>query len=386
MVLGWLVLPKCRDGAAGRDVEWIPFKWSGKNSFEARRLAASALSQHLLDRFKEAPEAEHVIIAHSHGGTVSVAAARALDAKGTNLLSRIVSLATPFAQAIPSKRDDRELTMRYMILRFGWFPVMVFFVLLYISRYGGEVFDDVGVFALYYGIMLFVATPILLIGWKSGVIRFRPPAYTGPMSPGQSWSLYAIRSPRDEATVAINTSQFIELVSDILFSCCILRPYDWVWRNRGRVWLSLSIIITILIMLSVFDILRTPLLWQLGTNSFQTLAFTAVGALFTALLLLPWMVVGVSSAIFAAIVLGGSFILIPANTVLAVALGLDVMRFHGLMQIECEPIPSGISGTVFTIELSEEEQNRLGFVHFIHATQAARHRVRQILRVTNTFL
>jgi hypothetical protein len=366
----------------GRNVEWITFKWSGDNSFYERHLAAKALSQHLLDWFEREPQAEHLIIAHSHGGTVSVAAARELDAQGHNTLSRIITLATPFAQAIPSKRDDRELAMRYMILRFGWVPITLFFCLLYLSTYGGEVFAIFGVFSIYQSIMIFLIVPTFLICWKIGIIKFMPPIYRESISTAsQAWRLYAIRAPRDEATIAINTSQFIDLVSNLLFARCILAPFDWFRRHRGRIWLILFLLMLFGVM---WSLTFTEPTIMLRVDSIQSVMALLAGLVVAIPVLMLVTVVSVSSAIFVAVALGGSLILIPANVVLATALGIDMMRFRGLMQIECEPIPSGVTGTVTTINLSQDEQDRLGLVHFIHATQAARARVGELLRAAST--
>jgi hypothetical protein len=87
-------------------------------------------------------------------------------------------------------------------------------------------------------------------------------------------------------------------------------------------------------------------------------------------------------AVFPFVALTGSLILIPANVVLAIALGAEVMRSHrGLIEVECEPIPSGITGMVSTIKLSEAERRQLALAHYIHAAHAARSRVADILKL-----
>jgi hypothetical protein len=71
---------------------------------------------------------------------------------------------------------------------------------------------------------------------------------------------------------------------------------------------------------------------------------------------------------------------------MAFAVGLDSIGCYGLLDVECEPVPSGITGTVSTITISEDEQTGLGLVYFIHTTDPARARVGQILRAPRTLL
>jgi hypothetical protein len=77
-------------GLVERRVKWVTFRWSGRNSFAARHLAATQLSNHLSTWFRRCPDAEHVIIAHSHGGSVSIAAARQLEERGVLTKRQVV--------------------------------------------------------------------------------------------------------------------------------------------------------------------------------------------------------------------------------------------------------------------------------------------------------
>jgi surfactin synthase thioesterase subunit len=81
-----------------RPLAWIPFIWSGANSFHARNAAAEELATRLAQHFTLAPNAEHVVVCHSHGGSVAVNAARLLDLRGENHISKIISMASPFVR------------------------------------------------------------------------------------------------------------------------------------------------------------------------------------------------------------------------------------------------------------------------------------------------
>jgi hypothetical protein len=383
---------------AGRPLEWVPFTWNGKNSFKARRLAAKALSQQLNDWFESEPEAEHVVIAHSHGGSISVAAARMLDGHCRNHLSKIITLATPFAEARPSERDLRELAARYMALRFGWAPLALFVYLVYLMKFRDPHADPESIFVvflMYVMGMVAVVTPMFFLLWKIGLIKFVASDYQKDFQPiSQVWSLYAIRGPGDEANIAISTSQFIGLMSDLLFTRAVLAPFDWLrarltrdtWKRRLRFWLRLGALMFLVypgipIAIAAIDAnQRQELVRFVETHPIATIIIM-IGQFAGAVIAAPLLTAQLIAVAYAFVTLAGPLILIPANCVLALALGRDVMRYQGLMQIECEPIPSGITGIVSTISISKIELNRLGLVHFIHATQAARFRVAEILGV-----
>ncbi|GGI21266.1 hypothetical protein [Bradyrhizobium guangdongense] len=375
----------------GRRFEWVPYRWNGKNSFEARHGAAKALAQHLTGWFDKEPEAEHVVIAHSHGGSVSIEAACILDDQNRNLLSKIITLATPFAEIRPSDRDIRELAARYMALRFGWAPLTLFACLVYVFEFRDPLADPAllwMVFPVYVTAMIAVVTPTFFVLWKIGLIKVRAAEIHKGFRPElQDWSLYAVRGPSDEANIAISTSQFVDLVSDLLFTRCMLIPFDWLRArlNRetwiGRLQLSLGLGLVLFIVTSLMDGSYNPqTVWLLIETDPVALARHVAAGIFSSVIEVPLLVALLIGAAYAALALVGPLVLIPANIVLALALGRDVLRHQGLMHIECEPIPSGITGIVSTVKVSEDERNQLGLIHFIHATRAARLRVAQILR------
>lgn len=96
-----------------REVRLGVFTWSGSNSAEARSEAAAGLRTYLGEQIASAPEARHFVVAHSHGGTVTV---DALD--GSLTLAGIVTLGTPFL--IEEVVDDHTA-----IVMFGTLPVAV---------------------------------------------------------------------------------------------------------------------------------------------------------------------------------------------------------------------------------------------------------------------
>lgn len=94
---------------AGDHVSFSVFNWSGDNSHLARLAAAEQLREHLRTVIDAAPAADHVIVAHSHGGNVALAALgdRALAARVRGL----ACLNTPFIQCAPRSLLPFELIM-----------------------------------------------------------------------------------------------------------------------------------------------------------------------------------------------------------------------------------------------------------------------------------
>jgi len=75
------------------------FRWSGKNSINARYRAALQLRRYLTRNLQNYPDAEHFVIAHSHGGTIALKAA-SFGGLGEKLRG-IVCVSTPFLHPIP---------------------------------------------------------------------------------------------------------------------------------------------------------------------------------------------------------------------------------------------------------------------------------------------
>jgi pimeloyl-ACP methyl ester carboxylesterase len=86
------------------------FHWSGHNSHRARLQAAEALTQQLGATFAEYPQAEHHLIAHSHGGNVALYALR--NPLISDRIASVVCLATPFIHA-----QSRPVEPAFEVLR-----------------------------------------------------------------------------------------------------------------------------------------------------------------------------------------------------------------------------------------------------------------------------
>ena len=81
---------------AGALSEGETFLWSGANSMDERRRAADELAGILDAAGHNDPDVPQIVVAHSHGGNVALAARDSMSASGANV--HIITLATPFLE------------------------------------------------------------------------------------------------------------------------------------------------------------------------------------------------------------------------------------------------------------------------------------------------
>jgi pimeloyl-ACP methyl ester carboxylesterase len=101
------------------------YPWSGSNSAEQRARAASKLAKEIFSIWEAGCTEDWVLIGHSHGGNVAVAAAALISELGSELQNApleapdqprpvphvyVICLATPFLSAIESSVNFNRLT------------------------------------------------------------------------------------------------------------------------------------------------------------------------------------------------------------------------------------------------------------------------------------
>ncbi|WP_426610513.1 hypothetical protein [Bradyrhizobium sp. McL0616] len=93
-----------RSGLPPGSVVFNRFLWSGRNTFADRAQAASSLRAALREFARDHPGVSHVVLAHSHGGTVAV---KALDTRDelrgggeTADVRALLTLGTPFVRLV----------------------------------------------------------------------------------------------------------------------------------------------------------------------------------------------------------------------------------------------------------------------------------------------
>ena len=201
---------------AGDDISinYEVFRWSGKNSFAARQKAAEDLCLHLRKTIDEHATSKHVIIAHSHGGTVL---ATALSSPGSSDLLTAISwaacMATPFAYAIAAPKDQ------LVFFAFSLFLVVLPFQLL--------------LFGITHGAIQSIIPAIPLVGliWAF-VGRSRPSKFVTSPEPNAHGSvqLFLLRATRDEASLAIGLAQSLNWLLTVP-----IRWWGGGWRARTKV-------------------------------------------------------------------------------------------------------------------------------------------------------
>lgn len=107
-----------------RDLGWrvkvVPVDWSGRNQVGARMEGAEILSAALRKGLREHPDADHFVIAHSHGGNVALSALA--DASRAQSVAGVLTLATPFLSARVVEGDELldPFTALFASLFAGW--------------------------------------------------------------------------------------------------------------------------------------------------------------------------------------------------------------------------------------------------------------------------
>lgn len=188
-------------GAAEAEVDVRTFTWSGRNSVDARRRAAQQLVRHLELSFKEAPDIPHVIIAHSHGGTVAADAISCVDYPGNAIprIKALVCMATPFAYV---RRADQEE------IRVFWFALSTLIVSLSLAAYSWLTPGDL------WNLLWIPPSSLVLVALVAAIFETIYPDrvvheyYGRPISP--KIPIFVIRATRDEAGLTLGLVQAIE--------------------------------------------------------------------------------------------------------------------------------------------------------------------------------
>jgi alpha-beta hydrolase superfamily lysophospholipase len=106
--------------------------WSGENSISARDNTAHVLAEHLSAEHAEHPQANQLVIAHSHGGNIALRALYLSQRRDSSQLCGgdsatpfVVTLATPFVEVHQADLGDRPTTCERDDKRVHLHPDMV---------------------------------------------------------------------------------------------------------------------------------------------------------------------------------------------------------------------------------------------------------------------
>lgn len=208
------------------------FQWSGRNTHRARVRAATALA----NRIEQRSDDNIVIVAHSHGGNVALAATRI--ARATNRKRGLVTLGTPF---LTSRKQFRRLRSMAVTLLIG---VAASAILTLIGVVPSVILVTLLGFVLFYFTVSLYSLLSLrrlphaaleaMVGFRTGqfeavkedgVRSFEPPearferyepGYEGHDLEFASVEIEVVAFPSDEAGAALATGQFLGLISGTL--------------------------------------------------------------------------------------------------------------------------------------------------------------------------
>lgn len=178
------------------------FHWSGENSVSAREHAAKAFQVHLENSVKNFPSERHMVIAHSHGGTVSLLALA--DPNFDGCIEKLICLATPFtyvARASLRRIHTGILGAASVGYAMYWTGIIILFP--WIPRLFGLI-----LFAVILAIKsLFAFFCVVFIANR---IHMTSP-HSVPIGPLKS-KIILLRGSRDEASLLLSFAQVINWI------------------------------------------------------------------------------------------------------------------------------------------------------------------------------
>jgi pimeloyl-ACP methyl ester carboxylesterase len=176
------------------------FLWSGRNSISGRRAAASDLNRHLDAALRANPWDAHVVVAHSHGGTVASQALSAPNIDGR--VRALICLATPFTYVVKSSlaRIQTAVVAATSLANAAWWTAALAMFPDISRRFGSSGF---GLLVLLSCVVAF-AIVLPIAKWTEDNSLTELPA--GP----RCTPVFLLRGSRDEATSLLSAVQLFD--------------------------------------------------------------------------------------------------------------------------------------------------------------------------------
>ena len=245
-------LREALSAALGRNVDFHVFAWSGRNSHRMRLKAGLELEADLARMIHDQPDCKHFVVAHSHGGNVTLYALRnpTLQEK----VAGIVTLGTPFICC-----EDRDLEAIDDVLAFASVPV--FLAGLVLLSMGA-----VGVWNLPPVLRFLVFVPLAVALWicfimtvflfdrllenflsriNSRILRHQAKTRTELQPPAVETPMLCIQMVADEAKLALAG---IARIGDVPFR--MASPIQRIITWNGHIFIALSMLLLVPYMLS----------------------------------------------------------------------------------------------------------------------------------------
>jgi hypothetical protein len=310
------------------------FLWSGANSMDARKIAAAKLGESLSQLVLDAPDAQHFVIAHSHGGTVSLHSIR--DMWLARNIDGVACMSTPFLHVHRNSEADfgKELGT---VLR--WAAPLCGVVALY--RWARSLFiPNKLLFAIWLGFAL--VTCFIVIFAIVTAVSEKLGRKADEISNANAWpkeirtSVLFLRGVADEASGALTAMQFS----------------SWLLRQAARI-------------ASFPNKLAARIMEYLGSNRTGLTNFVLAGIMGTLspvlLLLLPaYLFLRTLMAIV-------TFPLVLVGAVSSVAFGREVPLVAPLLNVSAEWTPPGN----WSVTLLSGDGDRRGLQHSVYEDERA---------------
>ena len=362
-----------------RSLTWLPFVWSGDNTFTARQEAIDRFYTHLCTSL-EASAGSHAIVAHSHGGTVALAAVARLRAEQQARIAGIVTMGTPFTTLKYATSSAAAVVQGALEFAGALAPVIVATCAAIVWALGSPrlFLHTLALAAIAWLVFLATVPRVLprLMMWRSGP---RPYAFDlfGDLGATRT-PLVALRASGDEAALAIASAQALQLAARAALRMFPLSvTHDEI---RVRAWfrttcyaLFAAAFVAALARVTARNRDLLPGLAQLDPAAAGLAAMAIMAAFFDAAVRLLMVVVfGLA---------GGTALLAALAVASAVALARATGResWDLIAQVECEPVPSGVRAVVETLALDTAEERQIAGTgamrHSFHELPTARRRV-----------
>lgn len=211
------------------------FTWSGKNTIQSRAAAAESFCRHLQESIHRHPYSDHIVVAHSHGGTVAAEALSQLSesSEQSSHIKGLICMATPFVKLVkppPTKLETGFLSFGALVVAFFWSLAIAIFpsILNEISP------TWLTLWIVAAGLILFIISMIL-----AGYLYARTETSTSGKGKFDV-PIFLLRRTRDEASLVLGLMQAFSWISAI-FSRHIdiqLRPHSKLaaWLMQGLVF------------------------------------------------------------------------------------------------------------------------------------------------------
>ena len=369
-------------------IEWRAFKWSGENSEIERRKASRLFADALQRELDAAPDACHVVIAHSHGGNVALWALGQLDETKRDKVAGLATMGTPFLHFAARRLSPLEAQYLGFILDGRWIGLFLTFLLPAVVLQLLLEPRKLSLEGLFTAAFVIAMNAYGYIVWRKRRVHSCELEMYQPICPERLRSFVALRSLRDEASRVIaaadNAASSFTSAWSIVRVCAKLMPWgDRSWRRKVlRVAL---IALVVVIAASMIHGLIAPArfgessamlsqVWGLS-SSFLSGWPDWLGHLAFMLLVLPLLFAWILLAVAILPLLVALGIIVYSQFFLGLAFGRDTFGLAIATEIAAEPNPPRPAPILEHVDPGDANTR-----HSVHAMPAARTRLAAWIR------